>query len=61
MTTRWTGDDADAVREVAWVAREALAIHTEEVPHDSPRGLEYFARKRALLEYVDQERMSRSG
>jgi len=29
----------DAVREVGWIAREALAIQTEGVAHDSPRGV----------------------
>lgn len=44
-----------AVREVAWVAREALAIHTEHVSHDSPRAVEFFGRKRQLLAFIEAE------
>ena len=60
MGTRWTGRDDEAVREVGWVAREARAIEAEHVAENSERVTEYMSRKRALLQYVEEERMSRA-
>lgn len=58
MTVRWDGDEA--LREIGWIAHEARAIEAEDVDADTERWAEYILRKRALLEYVEQERMSRN-
>lgn len=58
MTVRWTSD-ADPTEEILWIAREANALTTERVPKHSERWAEFRSRKRALMEYVEQERASR--
>jgi hypothetical protein len=57
MSTRWFGDDATT--ELQWIAHEARALATERVDENSERMTEFISRKRALLEYVEQERTSR--
>ena len=60
MTTRWTDRDDEAMAEIGWIAHEARAISTEHLDEHSERVTEWTMRKRALLEYVEQERMSRT-
>ena len=43
-----------AVREVGWVARQARTMTVADL--DGPRGQEFFARKRALLTYIEATR-----
>ena len=43
----------EAVTEVGWVAREALALADERVSHDSERYAEFISRRTALIEYVE--------
>ena len=45
-----------AVREVTWVAREALALIGEQVPMDSPRQAAYLDRKRGLFTFIESTR-----
>lgn len=42
-----------ATREVRWIAWEAIALHTEHVPADSPRRQVFMDRKNALLAYIE--------
>lgn len=42
---------ATATAEIAWVAREARALRGSD---DEPRRARYFARKRALLAYIER-------
>jgi hypothetical protein len=49
--------DDEAVREVAWVAREALALAQVDIYHPgTERFTTYLARKRALLAYIEARR-----
>ena len=43
----------DAVAEIHWIAREALALTTERVDADTERWQDYLNRKRALMEYIE--------
>jgi hypothetical protein len=43
----------EAVAEIHWVAREALALTTEHVDEHSQRWTDYLARKRALMAYIE--------
>jgi len=43
----------DAVAEIHWIAREALALGTEHVDQHSERWQDYLNRKRALMEYIE--------
>jgi len=43
----------DAVAEIHWIAREALALGTEHVDQHSQRWTDYNTRKRALMEYIE--------
>jgi hypothetical protein len=55
---RWTDDDA--VAEAGWIARESRALTDERVDEHDERWTDYFNRKRALLAYIEQDRMMRT-
>jgi hypothetical protein len=63
MTTRTRKPDPQdflaAVREVGWVAREAMALQAEGVSEDTERWREYSDRKRVLLALIEADRATR--
>jgi hypothetical protein len=53
--------DAEAVREIGWVAREARALVDERVQPGSDRWLAYLDRKRAVIEHIERRERERWG
>ena len=47
--------DRAALAEVAWVSHEALTLAREGVGQDDPRRVEFVARKRAVLAYIEAQ------